>query len=197
MTQPEKPRRPRAFIEKAGLIVITGGLSGILIPVIDGEISAGRLKDQIEFQAELQRQSDIVDAQIQLLRRLSELYWEFQLMNINVSFYKLYGNDAGFRSAVIKYQDSAGDLLGRIRTEMSASRRLVSPDVYEQLSTLYYDILLPIDSNLENLINQGDQASDENWQEQHNASFGIAQEKIDNTLKDLAFAMDLAAATAR
>lgn len=88
--------RAPAFLEKLVLLLITAALTGVLVPVVSGWLSEARFREQKVFEAELQRQRDIVSAQSDLLKRLSALLWEFQLMNIDVSFYKINGNEGGY-----------------------------------------------------------------------------------------------------
>lgn len=188
--------KSHSFFEKVALLLITAGLTGVLIPTIDSRLSESRLRDQMVFEEQLQRQHDVLNAQIELLRNLSKLTWEFQLMNINVSFYRLNGDETDFQIAVERYQNNSGTLLGQIRAELSISRRLVSPEMYERLAGLYFDTLLPIDSSLEWLIKQDAETLDNEWQEQHNRSFGDAQTQIDEVLNELAVELQLTATAA-
>jgi hypothetical protein len=185
-----------AFLEKVVLLLITAALTGVLVPAIAGWLSEARFREQKVFEAELQRQRDILSAQSELLKSLSKLSWEFQLMNIDVSFYKLNKNKIAYSRAVEKYQSKAGEILGLIRAEMSTSRRLVSPFMQQKLSKLYFETLLPIDASIEQLIQKGD-AKQAEWNRQHNASFVDAQKQIDDVLTELAVELKLAAPASR
>jgi len=196
LTEFFEPPKSRSFFEKVLLLLITAGLTGVLIPTIDSRLSENRLRDQMVFEEQLQRQHDVLNAQIELLRNLSKLAWEFQLMNINVSFYRLNGDETDFQTAVERYQNNSGTLLGQIRAELSISRRLVSPEMYQRLAGLYFDTLLPIDSSLEWLIKHGAETLDNEWQEQHDQSFGGAQTQIDEVLNELAVELRLTATAA-
>jgi len=196
LTEFFEPPKSRSFFEKVLLLLITAGLTGVLIPTIDSRLSENRLRDQMVFEEQLQRQHDVLNAQIELLRNLSKLAWEFQLMNINVSFYRLNGDETDFQTAVERYQNNSGTLLGQIRAELSISRRLVSPEMYQRLAGLYFDTLLPIDSSLEWLIKQDAETLGNEWQKQHDQSFGDAQTQIDEVLNELAVELRLTATAA-
>ena len=144
--------RAPSFLEKLVILLITAALTGVLVPVVSGWVSEARFREQKVFEAELQRQREIVAAQAELLKSLSALLWEFQLLNIDVSFYKVNGNEVGYRMAVTKYQSKATAILGQIRAELSASRRLLSPLMHQRLSKLYFETLLQVDASLERLV---------------------------------------------
>lgn len=182
-----------AFLEKLTLLLVTAALTGFMIPQLAARLADARYREQKVFEAELQRQKDILSAQSELLKRLAKLLWEFQLLNIDVSFYKTNGNEDGFRKALEKYQNNAAELLGQIRAELSTSRRLASPIMQQKLLKLYFGTLLKIDARLEQLVAQGSNSSQQEWREQHDASFGAAQEEIDEVLTELAIEFRLTA----
>jgi len=196
MTKSAGSEKRNAFFEKVALLLITGALTGILIPYIDGRLSESRFRDQKIFEAELQRQHDVLAAQTELLRNLSKLAWDFALLNINVSFYKINGDDASYAAAVDKYQSKSGDILGQFRTELSVARRLVSPEMHGSLDELYKYELLRIDSTLEQLIVKGDDATGEDWSEQHRTAFSKTQNQIDDVLMQLALELQLTSVSA-
>ncbi len=182
-----------AFIEKLLLLLATAVLSGLLVPEISSRLADTRNKQQKLFEADIQRQRDIITAQSELLKNLAKQLWEFQLSNINVSFYKIAGNEAAFGTAVAKYQARSGELLGQIRAELSNARRLTSPAMHDRLTQLYFQTILPVDSGVEALIARSPAATRDAWLEQHQKSFETAQKAIDDVLKDLAVEFALAA----
>ena len=121
------------------------------------------------------------------------MLWEFQLLNIDVSFNKLNGSEDSYQRSREKYQSRVAELLGQIRVELSASKRLVSPAIQERLSELYFGTLLRIDGTLEQLIERGVDAQSQDWEAQHDASFYTAQKEIDKVLTDLAVELQLTA----
>lgn len=95
--------------------------------------------------------------------------------------------------AVTKYQGKSAEILGQIRAELSASRRLVSPLMHQRLSKLYFEVLLPIDESLERLVQKGPRAQESEWLRQHDSSFQAAQKQIDDVLAELAAELKLTA----
>jgi len=140
------------------------------------------------FEAELQRQQEIVAAQAKLLERLSALLWEFQLLNYDVFFYHETEDKDAYQKAASKYQDKASEILGQIQAELSASRRLVSPAMHKKLKELYYGTLIRADMNAEFLIRKNPRSllTDK----------GDSETKIDEALKDLAVDLKLVAPAA-
>lgn len=136
----------------------------------------------------------MLSAQSELLKNLSKLLWQFELLNIDVSFYKSNGNETAYRKAAEKYQNESAGLLGGIRAELSTSRRLVSPGMC--LEKLYCETLLQIDRRLEWLIRNDNESLRDKWLQQHDASFNIAQKQIDHVLNDLASELQLSAPAA-
>lgn len=185
-----------AFQEKAVLLLLTAVLTGVVVPQIMASLSQSRFREQKIFEAEIQRQRDILSAQSELLKNLSRLVWDFQLMNINISFYKLNGSIDGYKLAIKNYQNRSAEVLGQIRAELSMARRLVSPAMHQKLSKLYFETLLPIDSNLELLIQGGSGASKSEWRRQHDNSFESAQKQIDEVMTELARELRLVAPVA-
>lgn len=178
------------FIRAVFLLIITGGLTGLLVPQLAAALAERRHRKQKLFEAELIRQRDILTSQSELLRSMSNIAWRFQLRNIAVSYYRLLGDDKNYGLACEKYQSEATDLLGQFRAELSTSRRFVSPDMYERLRSLYFSKLLSVDASLESLIRKN--GSDiEEWQVQHNRSFDDAQSAIESTLTLLANELQL------
>jgi hypothetical protein len=97
------------------------------------------------FEADLTRQSKIIDEQGALVQRLSSLLWEFQLTLIGPLYYgqsvfrrEVAGvddQDSATPTALKPYEDAAknyltnaGRLLGSIRAEIGGAMRLVPFD---------------------------------------------------------------------
>jgi len=68
--------------------------------------------------------------------------------------------------------------------------------MHQRLSKLYFETLLPIDSNLELLIQGGSSVSKSEWRRQHDNSFNSAQKQIDEVLTELAIELKLVASVA-
>src|SRR5690348_5015161 len=78
------------FFEKYTLLLSTAGLTGLLVPYILKVIDNRKQREQKQYEAELTRQSKIIDAQVQLMERLSDALWEYQLLAITVTYYQSY-----------------------------------------------------------------------------------------------------------
>jgi hypothetical protein len=179
------------FLRAIILLILTAGITGLLVPVIAAKLSEGNYKRQKIFEAELARQSDILKAQSELLRDLSATIWKLQLMNINVSFTKMNTDEATYKKAVEQYHLEATELLGQIRAQLSTARRLISKPMQDEMHDLYFDTLLSVDASLEGLIRKGSKATYQEWSEQHSKSFDLAQARIESVLSDLARELQL------
>jgi uncharacterized membrane-anchored protein YhcB (DUF1043 family) len=185
--------KSQAFLEKLLLLLAAALLTGFLVPEVTARLAAARIKEQKSFEAELQRQRDVIAEQSRSLQTLSKALWTFVLLNIDVSFYKVQGNEASYLTAVGRYQSQSAQLLASIRTEMSNARRLTTPTMYERLSDLYYKTLIPIDGQLEALIQRGAAVDTTDWHRQNAAAYQDAQKAIDDLLNDLAVEFQLTA----
>jgi len=174
--------KSRAFLEKVILLIVTAGLSGLFIPVITANIAHRRLQEQKLFEAELARQTKVIDAQVQLLEKLAELLWEYQLLAIDVSYYRFVKDQNLYAAASKKYEEKAGTILSKIRAEISKSLRLTSIEMYQKLKNLYYKELLGLDLRLRNLVD----GHDNKWTEFNKYAVGELSEIVDTILNDLA-----------
>jgi hypothetical protein len=189
------------FIE--GLVTIA--ITAVLIPIIFRFIDDRRAKQQREteelkqrkqkvFEAELSRQSKVIEAQAQFIDKLSDLLWEYQLTAIAVSYYHQFSVGEQYEQASKDYLDNAGKLLAKIRAEISKSLRLSSKDTYETLKKFYYGKLLKLDLDLTSLIENPDRENNSTgrtWHSvNHYAVFELSEE-VDNVINRLAYEFDL------
>jgi hypothetical protein len=189
------------FIRGVALLLLTGVLTGFLVPQIVAHLAERRHRKQKLFEAELIRQRDVLAAQSDLLSSLSKAVWRFQLLNINVSFCRLNASQGNYERARDRYQSESADLLGQLRAELSSARRLVAQPTYEKLRRLYFDTLLMVDANLESLIRDSSESTPEEWEhlwkeqwiKQHRTAFEDAQTEIEGVLGDLARELRLSA----
>lgn len=181
-----------SFIEKSLLLLATAALTGILVPEISSRMAHDRTKEQLNLEAGLARQDKIIEAQSALYDRVADLVWEFHLLNVNVSFRRFLDDPAKYAEAVDRYAKESAGLLGRIRAEISKSRRLAGPAGYGLLLQLYEKELLPRDAILEALIAQKEPDRPA-WQTHHQAMLSTVLTAIDSTLEKLAAEMTLTA----
>jgi hypothetical protein len=179
-----------SFSQNVALIVITAAITGLLVPVVKGVMDWRHFRRQKDYEAELTRQTAVLDAQVKLLEDVSSVLWEYVLSLIAVSYYKVNGNEERFNQALKAYEDSAGTLFGRMQAEFSKARRLVSPERWLELQGLYSEFLR-LDVRVTQLRSSG-----HGWGEQHHAAFGL-QERISEALANLAAEMGLIGPKAR
>jgi hypothetical protein len=161
--------------------------------------SQQRLK---RYEADLARQSKIIEEQAGLISRISDLLWEFQLTLIAPIYY----GQPGFRStqwlalsganpyeeATKGYLANAGRLLGSVRAEIGAAVRLVPVEQWNTLKNLYYEELLPLDLRVTELIFEGPADENENrWRREHEYILNSFAKVLDKVIDDLAIALDL------
>ncbi len=143
------------FIEKIILLLVTGMLTGFLIPFILKRIDEQKAKEQKEREAMLARQSKIIEAQSELFKILSKLLWDWRYLIMKVSYYGGQKTDDRFKEAWNKYDTDIWNILNQIRYQASLSRSLISEAVYGQLITFYYEIV-NFDKQLQHIINEKD-----------------------------------------
>ncbi len=66
--------RSKSVLEKVVLLVITAGLTGILIPSITALIEHRANTEQKRLEAELARQHEVIAAQVKFLQTISDLF---------------------------------------------------------------------------------------------------------------------------
>ena len=175
------------FLEKIGILAATAAMSGLLIPVITQNMAHTRLLEQRQFETELARENEIIKAQVKLIENLSDLLWEYQLLAIEVTYYQPHEDQTNYIAAVADYDAKAGDLLGKIRSEISKSIRLTSLDTYDQLIEMYYGELIELDVNLRMLI----EGASNDWHRLNQYAVFELSVKVDNLINDLAMQTNL------
>lgn len=197
--------RVSSFEQSVILLLMTAGLTGIGAPFIlrkvderrdrrQGQLNEERLRAQKVFEADLARQSKTIDAQVALLETLSKMVWDFQMLSLEPSYYALSRDEARYKDAVQRYEVESWAWLGQVRAEISKARRLVSPGLFEQLLSYYYDTLIQMDMELSDLIRKAAtgkwpasvEAMAEAWRRNHSAIFTGLAEKNDELLGNLA-----------
>src|SRR5688572_23638476 len=89
-----------SFFEKILLLLLTALLSGLLVPVMMQDIAHKKFKEQKVFEADLLRQTKILESQIEFFNIISELLARFQLSALEVSYYKHHKNKDKYEVAV-------------------------------------------------------------------------------------------------
>jgi len=176
------------FLENIILLALTAIVTSFLIPYILKRIEERKLKEQTRFEAELARQSKVIDSQVQLLETLAQLLWEYQLFAIEVSYFDPVDQRELYATAVKKYQETAGGLFSKMRAEISKALRLTTAETYQELKDLYYEQLLPLDVELNSLIKKQTigEPKINGWHEFNQFAVFELSEMVDNTLDNLA-----------
>lgn len=170
------------FIEKIGILIATAGLTGFLIPVVTQNMASNQLQEQRLFETDLARESAIIEAQVILIDKLSDLLWEYQMLAIEVTYYQPHEDQTNYIAAVATYDAKAGHLLGKIRAEISKSLRLTSLETYDSLIALYYDDLIELDVNLRMLI----EGESDDWLNLNQYAVYDLSANVDNVINELA-----------
>lgn len=117
-----------AFVGNLIIVLITAALIPLIFRFIDDRKAARqrtedglRQRKQMVFEADLSRQSKVLEAQVLFLEQLAELLWKYQLVGIAVSYYHQFGLGDRYHEATRQYLDEVGTLLGRVRGEISKS----------------------------------------------------------------------------
>jgi hypothetical protein len=186
-----------SFVESTVILLMTAVLTGILVPLLFRHIDERRNKEQKRFEAELLRQNKIIDSQVELLENLSSLLWEFQLLLIEVPYYRQFPERNLYPAALKAYEENSGKLLGKIRAEISKALRLTPHSVYQELKVLYYQQLLPLDLRVSQLATSDERQHDKTseWTKLNQYAVGELSEIVDNAIDKLASELNLKAST--
>jgi len=181
------------FIENVAILLLTAGLTGVIVPLIFRLIDERRNREQKIFEAELLRQSQIIDAQVKLLEDLSSLLWEYQLLLIAVPYYRQFPERDLYPAALKAYEENAGKLLSRIRAEISKALRLTPHPIYQELKDLYYKQLLPLDLKVSQLASSDARNQDRTgeWRELNGYAVSELSEIVDTIIDRLASELKL------
>jgi len=179
-----------SFFENAVMLLLTACLTGIIVPLLFRYIDKQRNEKQKIFEAELLRQEKIIESQELFLDHLSELFWEYQLLLIDVSYYHQFPEMDIFKMKLKAYEENSGKLLGKIRAEISKAIRLTPLNVFEQLKQFYYQELLPVDLRLTVLVSKEAKNNDE-WLKLNAYAVYTLSEKVDMTIDMLANQLEL------
>jgi glutamate mutase epsilon subunit len=175
--------RSESFIQSLLLLGATAVLTGVLVPLIKGYMDDRKFRQQKLFEADLARQSKVIEAQVQLLESLAQMLWDFQLLAIAVTYYKTLPDEKRYQLAFDDYDKQSWVFFSKIRTEISKARRLTSERTYEGLLKYYEDWLMRNDSALMSLVKR--RASHEDWLSLHNLVYHGA-ENTDKIMTQLA-----------
>jgi hypothetical protein len=119
--------------------------------------------------------------------------WEFQLLALSVSYYKVNQEQEKHETAFREYDKKAWTYFGKIRSEISKAVRLTSNDVYQTLLSFYIKCLIHSDVKLVTLVRKD--ASREEWKIHHDFIFRLLTNEIDEIVSLLAEELKLSSRT--
>jgi hypothetical protein len=187
----------QSFVETLILLLLTLGLIGVLVPFLFWRIDERKKREQKAFEADLARQGQILDAQVKLVKDLSDLLWEYQLLLVAVPYYRQFPKRNRYPIALNAYEERAGELLVRIRAEISKALHLTPPSLYQELKDLYYNELLQLDLKVSELALGDDRGLDRaaEWQKLNHYAVQELAERVDKLIDRLATELALKART--
>jgi hypothetical protein len=184
------------FLEKVLLVLVTAGVTGVLVPLVKWVMDFTKYRSRKRFEADLSRQRELLRAQSQLLDGISEQLWKFRYLAMAVS---LYGMDrtnekskTKYRKAVQKYDARTWGILNEVRIDVSKSRRLISEDAYRQLRTFYEWLTKELEPRVRKVIGE-----DTGHGELNGYIYNEASDRIDELLRLLGRELHLASNSAK
>jgi len=172
------------------LLGATAGLTGVLVPLIKGNLDHRKLLDGKRFEAELARETKILEAQGALLERLTQLLWAQALRVVEVSYRAYRGEIDAQKAAWERYDSACWTFFIDTRAEISKARQLSSDQVCDNLDRLYARFV-SVDETLDLLVKAPSQAQDK-WKAFHVDAVGPLSTEIEGSLRMLAHELKLA-----
>jgi hypothetical protein len=172
------------FVRTVLLLLVTGALTGLLVPYVKARMDDQKLRDLKRFEADLARQSKVIESQVLLLERLAELLWGFHFLCLEVSYYGISANKKKYQAAREKYDRESWDYFLKIGTETGKALRLVSSDSYSKLKDFYDYWMIDTDNSIARL--NAKPATEQEWTQHHHEIFEGGAERINTVLGQLA-----------
>lgn len=143
-----------SFLKNLVLSLLLLGVSSLLIPVVLRQIDEGKSVEQLELQEQLSRQDTILSAQAALLDTMATDFWGYEsyASDVVISRDTRFGQDDWHTRAVDAYYQNSGQLLGKMRAEISTLLRLAPDATYESFLRFYEEDILLLDACLLELL---------------------------------------------
>jgi hypothetical protein len=179
-----------SFVEAVALLLITAALTGLLVPFIKGRLDSRNLENQQLLQEALARKRKVVDSQAELLEVLADVLGGLRMLYTKIAFYARDGRGAEYADAFKDFEERSWNFLAGYRTQLSKAGRLTSTGMREGLRNLYYDVLIPTDQRLYELVRPQDgmdlrAAEHDSWSEFFDYLFTDFTDQIDDVLDKL------------
>jgi hypothetical protein len=186
----------KSLVQGLLLLAATAVLTGLLVPWIKGRVDDRKFREQKVFEAELARQSKVIESQAKLLEDLSDLLWAFLLLSLEVTYYAQQHNESKFDEAWLKYDNGSWEYFGKIRAALSRARRLTSQETLEALTGVFESWFMGFDLELTQKARAGLEDSDpfHPWRDLHRRIMEDGFQRVDGALTDLAQELQLVGA---
>lgn len=164
------------FLRSVILLLLGALLTGILVPSIKAIIDWTNAKRQKLLEAQLQRQKELIDAQIGFLVNFSDLSWKLIFEIFKVSYAFAWESEELQKKVYEEYGPKSWELLCMIRAAVSAGTRLSNPVTLRELKD-FYSWLIDLDDRLCEMAD--DRYPQQRWQTFHKECFDEAGQKVD------------------
>jgi hypothetical protein len=179
-----------SFLGNAALLILGAVLTGFLVPFVKARLDDASARRKQLLEAELARQSEFLQSQIDLLTSFSDATWEFLFDAFKVSYAEAWEEEAAKNAAWEAYEPLSWKHLGKIRAIISKSKRLLSEACHKNLIATY-DWLWHYDDELAIHLSEGH--TQEEWRGFHEYHFAEAAARMDQAIAHLANELRLSA----
>jgi hypothetical protein len=166
------------------LLGATALLTGLLVPLIKARIDDRRVTQQRQAEEDLARDSKFIDAQTDLLNRLSTDLWRLAGKILGVSYFAASGSTEQFETAWRMYDSTSFEELFELRAHVSRSQRLLSEEAHTELEELHDWCFGQVDPQLTALARSGPQSAE--WDRFHRSTMADLFARIDAVLTTIA-----------
>lgn len=141
------------FLEKLLLLAVTAAVTGLLVPYVLKRIDESKSIEQKRLEADISRQAKLIEAQSKFLDETTEALWNWRYLSMKVAYNGSESREEQYSLAVSGYEAGIWDILNKIRSQTSKSRRLVSEKGYKNLVHLYKQIV-ELDAEMDGIVRQ-------------------------------------------
>jgi hypothetical protein len=178
-----------SFIEKFALLLLTGLLSGLLLPYVIARYNNGVSTRQKESDFARSKDEAILQAQSKLVEEFATVVLTYETLVLDVSWYKTGAgkDELLYEKAYAKYSDRIVDLLSSWRSLSARSQTLTSPEIAREMNDFQILVFKEQDTPTIALSRSG--ATEHQWEEQHEKNeemLGAANALIAKIMRDVA-----------
>jgi hypothetical protein len=126
---------------------VFGLIGGLFGPILQAEIETKGNLAKTNLEADLARQSKLIDAQAKFLDDISRYLWEWRYLSIRVAYYGSHNKSDVYESAWKEYDKDIWIKLNQVRSLISTSYRLVTNNKYNDLKK-FYEYMVDLDKKI-------------------------------------------------